>query len=45
MKDKFFYIILAIVCLIGMVITGILVKYTIDLRDELSITAFISNEE
>ena len=45
MKDKFFYIILAIVCLIGIVITGILVKYAIDLRDELSITAFISNEE
>ena len=45
MKDKFFYIILAIVCLIGIIITGILVKYTIYLRDELSITAFISNEE
>lgn len=45
MKDKIFYIIVAVVCLIGIISTGILVKYTIDLSRNLSITAYISNEE
>ncbi len=45
MKDKIFYIIVAIICLIGIVSTAILVKYTINLSKQLSITAYISNEE
>ena len=45
MKEKIFYIIVTVVCLIGIILTGILVKYTIDLSQNLSITAFISNEE
>ncbi len=45
MKDKIFYIIVTVVCLIGIITTGILVKYTIDLSRNLSITAYISNEE
>lgn len=45
MKDKIFYIIVIIICLIGLISTGLLLKYTIDLSKELSITAFISNEE
>lgn len=45
MKDKFFYMIIAIICLIGVATTGLLVKYTLDLSKNLSITAYISNEE
>lgn len=45
MKDKTFYIIITIICLIGIVSTGLLVKRTIDLSKHLSITAYISNEE
>lgn len=45
MKDKVFYIIVTIICLIGIISTGILVKYTINLSRNLSITAYISNEE
>jgi len=45
MKDKIFYCIIVIICLIGIVSTGLLVKNTIDLSKNLSITAFISNEE
>ena len=45
MKDKTFYIIVTVVCLIGIIATGMLAKYTIDLSKELSITSFISNEE
>ena len=45
MRDKIFYIIIIIVCVIGIVSTGLLVKYTIDLSKSLSITAYISNEE
>lgn len=45
MKEKVFYSIIAIICVIGIVTTGLLVKYTIDLKDNLSITSFISNEE
>lgn len=45
MKEKIFYIIIIIICLIGIVSTGLLVKYTIDLSKNLSITAYISNEE
>ncbi len=44
MKDKVFYIILTIIILIGIFLTGMLVKYTLDLSQNLSITAFISNE-
>ena len=44
MKDKTFFIIVAIICLIGVVTTGILIKHTIDLSKNLSITSFISNE-
>lgn len=45
MKDKIFYIIIMIICLLGIIGTGLLVKYTIDLSRNLSITAYISNEE
>lgn len=45
MKDKIFYSIIVIICLIGIVSTGLLVKYTLDLSKNLSITSFISNEE
>lgn len=45
MKNKVFYTIITIICLIGIVITGLLVKYTIDLSRDLSITSYISNEE
>lgn len=45
MKNNIFYAIVIIVCLIGFVVTGSLVKYTIDLSKQSSITAFISNEE
>lgn len=45
MKDKIFYIIIALICLIGIICTASLVKYTIDLSEKMSITAFISNEE
>ncbi len=45
MKDNIFYTILIIVCIIGFICTGILVKYTIDLTKNASLTAFISNEE
>lgn len=45
MKDKVFFIIVTIICLIGIISTGILVKYTINLSRNLSITAYISNEE
>ena len=44
MKDKIFYIIITCICLIGVVGTGLLVKYTNDLSKKLSITAYISNE-
>lgn len=45
MKDKVFYIIITIICLIGIVSTVFLVKHTIDLSRNLSITSYISNEE
>ena len=45
MKDKVFYIIITIICLIGIVSTSFLVKYTIDLSRNVSITSYISNEE
>lgn len=45
MKNNIFYTIIAIVCLIGFMITGMIVKYTIDLSNKSSITAVISNEE
>lgn len=45
MKNKIFYSIITIICLIGIVSTGLLVKHTIDLSKNLSITAYISNEE
>ena len=45
MRDKIFYSIIIIICLIGIVSTGLLVKHTIDLSKNLSITAYISNEE
>ena len=45
MKDKVFYIIITIICLIGIVSTSFLVKHTIDLSRNLSITSYISNEE
>lgn len=45
MKNNIFYTIIIIVCLIGFILTGSLVKYTIDLSKQSSITAFISNEE
>ncbi len=45
MKDKTFYTIIIIICLLGVLLTGKLIKYTIDLSKKLSITAFISNEE
>ena len=45
MKDKFFYIIIAVICLIGIISTGLLIKYTMDLSQKSSITAYISNEE
>lgn len=45
MKNKIFFIIITIICLIGIVSIGLLVKYTIDLSRNLSITAYISNEE
>lgn len=45
MKKKIFYIIITITCLIGIISTGLLVKYTIDLSKNLSITSYISNEE
>ncbi len=45
MKNNIFYTIVIIVCLIGFIVTGNLVKYTIDLSKQSSITAFISNEE
>ena len=45
MKDKIFYSIITIICLIGIVSTGLLVKHTMDLSKHLSITAYISNEE
>ena len=45
MKNKVFYIIITIICLIGIVSTGFLVKHTIDLSRNLSITSYISNEE
>ncbi len=45
MRDKFFYSIIAVICLVGMVLTGLLIKYTIDLRENMSITSYISNEE
>ena len=45
MKDKVFYIIITVICLIGLTSTLLLVKHTIDLSRKLSITAYISNEE
>lgn len=45
MNDKIFYTIIVFVCLIGLISTGYLVKYTIDLSKQLSITSYISNEE
>lgn len=45
MKDKLFYSIIVIICLIGIVSTGLLVKHTMDLSENISITAYISNEE
>lgn len=45
MKDKVFYSIITIICLIGIVLTGLLVKYTVDLKENMSITSYISNEE
>ena len=45
MKDKIFYGIITIICLIGILSTGLLIKHTIDLSKNLSITAYISNEE
>ncbi len=45
MKNKIFYSIVTIICLIGIVSTGLLVKHTLDLSKNLSITAYISNED
>ena len=45
MKDKVFYSIIMIICLIGIVLTGLLIKYTADLKENMSITSYISNEE
>lgn len=45
MKDKNFYILVAIISLIGIIVTGCLVKYTLNLSSKSSITAVISNEE
>ena len=45
MKNKIFYTIIVVICLIGFIITGFLVKYTLDLVNQSSITAVISNEE
>lgn len=45
MKDKVFYSIITIICLIGIVLTGLLIKYTVDLKENMSITSYISNEE
>ncbi|MCR5187020.1 MAG: hypothetical protein K6D97_07925 [Clostridia bacterium] len=45
MKDKMFYSIVIVICFIGIVTTGLLVKYTVNLSKHLSITAYISNEE
>ncbi len=45
MKDILFYIIVVILCLVGIITTSCLVKYTLDLKENLSITSYISNEE
>ena len=45
MKNQTFYAVIAIVCLIGILSTGLLVKHTVDLSQNLSITAYIANEE
>ena len=45
MKNRIFYIIVAITCLIGCIFTGILISYTLNLANNSSITAFIANEE
>lgn len=45
MKKEIFYIVVIIICLVGMISTGLLIKYTIDLSKNVSITSYISNEE
>lgn len=44
MSEKQFKIILIAIMLLGVITSGILVKYTIDLSKKSSITAFISTE-
>ncbi len=44
MSEKQFKIILIAIMLLGVITSGILVKYTIDLSKKASITAFISTE-
>ena len=44
MRDKIFYVIITIICLIGITSIGCLLKYTIELSRDLSVTAYISNE-
>ena len=45
MKEKIFYLILILISVIGCIFTGLHVKYVIDMSKDMSITAFISNEE
>ena len=44
MKEKTFYRIIGIICLIGIVLTGMHLKYIFSISNGMSITAFISNE-
>ena len=45
MKKEIFYIVVIIICLMGIISKGLLIKYTIDLSKNVSITSYISNEE
>lgn len=45
MNDKKFYIIILIIIFLGLITSGILIKYTMDLKENVSITSFISTEE
>ena len=45
MKDKNFYLIIAIICIIGIIVTFFHLRQIITLQNDLSITSFISNEK
>lgn len=45
MNDKKFYIIIAILSILGIISTFSLVHYTLVLHENLSLTSFISNDE